>query len=63
MHERAVRRITKYLTGTSKYVDLPDVNRRLTTCGIVYKPNIEIYMDCYVDKDLPVDGLKKMPTM
>ena len=30
---------------------LPDVNRRLTTQGVVYKLDIEECIDCYVDAD------------
>ena len=28
---------------------LPDINQRLTTRGVVYKPNIEKIIECYVD--------------
>ena len=35
MHERAVRRITKYLARTSTHMDLPDGNRWLYTCRVV----------------------------
>ena len=33
----------------STYVDLPDGNWRLTTCGVVYRPNIEKGIECYID--------------
>ena len=49
--ERAVRHIVKYLTSTSTYVDLPYLNWRLTTCGLVYRPDIENVIDCYVDDE------------
>ena len=48
LHESAVKRIAKYLASTSAYGDLPDWNRRLTTCGVVYKPDIEKSIECYV---------------
>ena len=35
--------------GTSTYVDLPDENERLTKCGVVYRPNKERYIECYID--------------
>ena len=49
VHECAVRRITKYLTITSTYVDLPDRNRRLTTRGVSYRPDKEKFIECYID--------------
>ena len=51
LHECAVRCITKYLTSTSTYVDLPDRNRRLTTRGLSYRPDIEKFIDCYIGAD------------
>ena len=32
----------------STYVDLPDVNWRLSARGVVYRPNIEKGIECYV---------------
>ena len=51
MHERAVIIIAKYPGSTSTYMDLSDTNLRLITHGIVYKPNIEKGIECYVDAD------------
>ena len=51
VQERAVRRISKYLSSTYTYVDLPDGNRRLNTHGIVYSPDILKFIDCYVDSE------------
>ena len=33
----------------STYVNLQDINRRLTTCSVVYKTNKEKVIECYVD--------------
>ena len=49
VHKRAVRRIEDYLVITSTYADLPDVTLWLTTCGVVYRQNIEKGSECYVD--------------
>ena len=49
MHERAVRRIAKYLTSSSTHVDFTDINLRLTTCGVVFRPDIEEFIECLVD--------------
>ena len=43
--------ITKYLVSASMYVDLPDVNQWLTTCGLVYKTDIEKFIKCYIDPE------------
>ena len=51
MYKRSVRKIAKYLASTSTYVDLLDGNRRLTTCGVVYKPDIEKVVKCYIDDE------------
>ena len=51
VHEHTIRPIAKYLTSTSTYVDLPDENWRLTTRGIVYRPDIEKGIECYVDAE------------
>ena len=51
MHERAVRRITKYLARTSTHMDLPDGNRWLYTCRVVYNPDKEKCIECYVDSN------------
>ena len=51
VHKLSVRLIAKYLASTSTYVDLPYGNRRLTTRGVVYNPNIEKGIDCYVDAE------------
>ena len=48
LHERSVKSIAKELASTSTYVDLPDKNLRLTTCGIVYRPKIEKIIKCYI---------------
>ena len=49
MHERTIRSIAKYLTRTSTYVDLPDGNQRLFTHGVVYRPDKEKGIECYLD--------------
>ena len=36
------------LKSTSTYVHLPDINLQLTTCGVVYKPDIEKGITCCV---------------
>ena len=41
VHERTVIRIEKYLVSASTNVDLPYVNRQLSTRGVVYRPNKE----------------------
>ena len=41
----------KYFASMSKYVILPDWYWRLTTCGVVYKTNIDKGLKCYVDAD------------
>ena len=51
VHECAVRCIAKYLTSTSKYVDLLDGNPQLSTCGVVYNPDKEKSIECYVDAE------------
>ena len=51
VHELAVRCITKYLASTSTYVDFLERNRRLTTRGLSYKPDIEKFVGCYVGAD------------
>ena len=43
--------IANYPVSTSTYMDLPDRNRRLSTCGIVYNTNKEKSIDCYKDSD------------
>ena len=48
VHERTIRCIAKYLASMSTYVDLPDVNWRLSARGVVYRPNIEKGIECYV---------------
>ena len=48
VHECVTRRIAKYPASTSTYVDLPDRNLRLTTCGVVYNFNIGKGIKCYV---------------
>ena len=40
-----------YLVGTSTYVDLPDANGRLSTRGVVYNPDKEKSIGCYVDAE------------
>ena len=37
--------------STSIYVDLPDVNQWLTTCGVVYNTDIYNCIECYVDSN------------
>ena len=49
MHELAIGRITKYLASMSTYVDLPDVNQRLTKCSVVYRTDTEKGIKCYTD--------------
>ena len=44
-----VRRIKNYLASTSTYVDLIDRNSWLTTCGIVFRTDIEKGIECYID--------------
>ena len=51
VHERAIRRIAKYLMRKSTYVGLPDGNRQLITHGVVYKPDMEKLIWYYVDAD------------
>ena len=46
LHKRAVRLIDKYLASMSTYVDLPYGNIRLTTCVIVYNPDIGKVIEC-----------------
>ena len=48
VHTQAFRHIPKYLASTSTYLDLPDSNHRLYTCGVVYRPDKEKYIKCYV---------------
>ena len=48
VHERAVKSISKYPARKSTYLDLLDVKQQLTTQGIVYRPNIEKGIKCYV---------------
>ena len=52
VHELSGRQIVKYLVSMSTYVDLLEINRRLTTRGIVCKLHIEKDVDCYVDVKL-----------
>ena len=52
VHERAIRRITKYLARMSTYVDLPDGNWWLTICDVVYRTDIEKVTECCADADL-----------
>ena len=51
VNERTIRLISKYLTGTSTYVDLSDGNQRFTTCGVFYKPDIGKCIKCYLDSN------------
>ena len=58
--------LVKYLgihTITSTYVDLPDKHRRLTTCGVVYKQNIEKVLSVTQIPTFPVNGIKQIPIM
>ena len=48
VHERAVRRITKYPVSTFTYVDLSDGNLRLYIHIIVYKLDKEKVIKCYI---------------
>ena len=48
VHQHAIRCITKYLTSTSTYVDLPNENQWVTKRGVVYRPDIEKGIECYV---------------
>ena len=49
--ERAIRQITKYLTSTYTYKDLPYVNRHLSTRGLVYRINKEKVIEYYLYAD------------
>ena len=49
--EHAVRRTANYSARKSTHVDLLDVNLWLITCGVVYSPNTEKYIEWYVDAD------------
>ena len=49
LHERAVRRIAKYLLSISTHMNLTGGTRRLSTCGVVYKPDEQKGINCYVD--------------
>ena len=51
VHERAVRHIVNYLAITSTYVDLPDGNLRLTTRRLVYRHDVEKFIEYYVDAE------------
>ena len=48
-HRPAVRQIAKYFTSTSTYIYLSDGTRRLSTCGVLYKPDKEKGIGCYAD--------------
>ena len=49
VHKCSVRLIANYPASTSTNVDLPYVNWRLTTRGVVYRTDIEKCIECYVD--------------
>ena len=49
LNECAVKIIAKYLASVSTYVHLPDGNIQSTLRGVVYKPDIEKDIGCYVD--------------
>ena len=49
LHEPVVRLIARYRVSTYTYVDSPDINLWLTTCGVVYRPDIEKVIERYVD--------------
>ena len=49
VQKHALRRIAQYLASMSTYGDLPYVNCQLTTCGVVYRFNIEKCIECYED--------------
>ena len=51
IREGAVIWITKYLVSISMYMDLLDGTCRLFTRGVLYKPNKENCIECYVDSD------------
>ena len=51
VHGCSAIRIANYLTSTSTYVDLPDGNQCFITRGVVYRPDIEKGIECYVDSD------------
>ena len=53
VHERAIRRIANYLVSTSTYVDLPNINIRLTIRGVVSSPDIKKSIKCSVDAEFP----------
>ena len=49
VHDRAFRRITRYLASTSTYVNLMESYRWLYTNGIVYNMDKVKGVNCYVD--------------
>ena len=49
LRKPSVRQIAKYLSSTSIYVDLPYGNLWLTTIRVVYRPDIEKGIYCFVD--------------
>ena len=51
VHERTVRSIAKYVMSTSTYTIFPGGNIWLSTHRIVYSPNKEKYIECFVDAD------------
>ena len=63
VHKHAVKRIAKYLSITSTYVDIPDRNRRLITHSVVYGPNIEKVSSVTQILHFLVGGLKKFLIM
>ena len=51
VHERAVRRITKYLARTPTHTDLPVGNIQVYTCRVVYRPNKEKHISDWAQLD------------
>ena len=41
----------EYFASTSAYVNLLDGNQLSSTSGVVYKPNIEKCIECFVDSN------------
>ena len=51
VHKLTIIHIAKYLASPSTYVDLPDGYQRFSTRNVVYKPDKEKYIRCYVYAD------------
>ena len=51
MHKCTVKCISKHLAGTSTYVDLRYGNFQLSTRGVVYRPDKDKGIECYIYED------------